>query len=651
MRRYKTTASRFTLLLVGIALLLSGPADAADRKPERLDEIVVTATRTEEKIKNVPAAVTVITRQDIERSSARSIQELLAGTPGVYLYDLTGSGIEGHLSMRGFNPQGSKRVRIMVDGVPLNSGYDGYAQWAKAPELIDVERVEVVRGPSSALYGPFASGGVVNIITRRARKKMEAWASGGAGSDDEWYTRAGISGLVGRLDYRFSGSHRQGDGWREHNQFDRTSFNSRLGLAATSAIDVSLGIDYQKSDVQYPGYLTLTEYQEDPRQSLRPSDGNLESWRASLDYQHDLGSGREVKALTYATYYDYDYPGSIYTYRGLLKGLGAEAQYKLPLPVGGLRNTVVAGADLRYETVGYQSLYRSRLSTDADAKPLFWGLFIQDELVPTAWLRLYAALRYDFARYDYHDNLTSNDDSASFAELCPKLGLVIKASDSLELYANVSRAFNPPSVYNMFISRYANPALTPETSLSYEVGIRGTLAGRLSYTLTGYLMEVSDEVVLGMANRYENTGQTLHQGVELAFELYLLKWLSLSFSGTLQDVEFSDYTSSAGDFTDNKVPYAPEQIFSANLQVHHAGFRFQAGPTYLGKRYSDVANTHEIPDQMVWNAKASYSYHGLEVFLRVLNLSDEGYYQHMTSSGKVYPSPGRTFMVGLSGRF
>lgn len=637
--------------LLGIVLLMPVLAEAAGEKTGRLEEMVVTATRTEERIKDVPASVTVITRQDIERSPARSVQELVLATPGVYMYDLTGSGIEGHVSMRGFNPQGSKRVRIMVDGVPMNSGYDGYAQWAKMPDLADVERVEIVRGPSSALYGPFASGGVINIITRRARKKLEARGSGGGGSDGEWYTSAGVSGRAGRFDYRLSGGHRQGDGWRDHSRFKRSTFNSRLGLAVTPTIDLGLGFDYQKSDVQYPGYLTLTEYEQDPKQSVRPSEGDLESWRVSLDYLQELWSRQTLKALAYATYYDYDYPGSTYTYRGVLNGLGAELQYQFPMKLGDISNTLVAGADVRHERVDYQSLYRTSLSTDASAKPVFWGLFIQDEIVPLRWLRISAALRYDFAHYDYHDNLNDGDDGASFGELCPKVGLVVKAIEPLELYANVSRAFNPPSVYNMFISRYANPDLTPEVSLSYEVGLRGDALDRLSYSLTGYIMDVSDEVVLGAAGKYENTGQTRHQGLELALDLNLTAWLSLAFSGTLQDVKFTDYTSSAGDFEGKKVPYAPEQIFNARVDLHYAGFTLQVGPTYLGRRYSDVANTHEIPGQTVWNAKASYTYKTVNVFVRVLNLSDETYYQHMSSSGKVYPSPGRTFLVGVSARF
>ncbi|MCK4423230.1 MAG: TonB-dependent receptor plug domain-containing protein, partial [Candidatus Omnitrophica bacterium] len=163
---------KLKVLLTGILMFIlvcPGFAEQADNKKEKIDifdlgQVVVTATRTERVIGNVASSVSLVTRQEVEESNAKNTFDLLRTIPGVCVEDSYGNGMQGRVSLRGFNPFGSKYVLVMVDGVAVNEGDDGDVSWGgSVPALEDVDRIEVVKGPASALYGGNSMGGVINI--------------------------------------------------------------------------------------------------------------------------------------------------------------------------------------------------------------------------------------------------------------------------------------------------------------------------------------------------------------------------------------------------------------------------------------------------------------------------------------------------------
>ena len=173
------------------------------------------ATKTGRMVKNVSSTVTVITKDEIEKSNAKGVIDLITQVPGVYAYDQDGASIEGHIGIRGFAPYGSERVLIMVDGVPLNSGNDGYVQQSKLPSLENIEKIEVVKGPTSSLYGPFAMGGVINIITKKGPEKPFTKTDVAFGEFSEETYRVETGGTTGNFNYRLSAGYRQGEVMKE----------------------------------------------------------------------------------------------------------------------------------------------------------------------------------------------------------------------------------------------------------------------------------------------------------------------------------------------------------------------------------------------------------------------------------------------------
>ncbi|MGH7412347.1 MAG: TonB-dependent receptor, partial [Candidatus Methylomirabilis sp.] len=140
----------------------------------RLEPVVVSASRIEQRLRDVPANVTVLTREEIQQSPARTVDDLLRQVPGFSLFRRSGSLVthpttQG-VSLRGIGPSGVSRTLVLLDGVPLNDPFGGWVYWSKVP-LESIERIEVVRGGGSGVYGNYALGGVINIVTRRP----EAW--------------------------------------------------------------------------------------------------------------------------------------------------------------------------------------------------------------------------------------------------------------------------------------------------------------------------------------------------------------------------------------------------------------------------------------------------------------------------------------------
>ena len=654
---------KFVLLicLLGLIFANGGLALAEEKEKEigviKLEEIVVTATRTERKIKDIPAGVTVITREEIEESNAKSALEILKKVPGIYIYDTTGTGLHGHVGFRGFSPYGSERVLVMVDGVPWNSGSDGFVSWTKIPPLDDIEKIEIVRGPSSALYGGFAMCGAINIITRKGPAKPETKVSVSYGSDDEGKYRVETGGTVERLNYNIGATYWKGNGWRDHSEFEKKSFLAKIGVDPDESSNLTYTLDFQRTDEQYPGKLTLEQYREDPRQSVAANryseSGDIKSVRNSLNYTRHIAAYHHVKGMIFITNYDYDYPGQKYHYISDINGLGSEVQYNFTRPLFSKKNSLLIGLTGREDNIDYQSFSTGTLTTDHETKARFWGAFLQDEFSLFEPLTITLGGRFDQAGYDYTDRRdpTKSKDS-SFDEFSPKFGIVYSPIEEVSFFGNIGKAFMPPSAYRMFTSAKRNPDLTPETAVNYELGIKSAPFENLSLEICGFWMDVEDEIVKGSDDKYHNTGETRHKGIEAGLDLRLFDGFTAFANYTYQEVKFEDYKDGSTVYDGNYVPYAPGNLFSGGIRYQHpVGITYNLDAIFTDKRYADNKNTKEIAAHTVWDTRLDFERDWYSAYIAINNLFDEDYYQHMNSSGYVYPSPGRTFMGGISIKF
>ncbi|HWP76206.1 MAG TPA: TonB-dependent receptor plug domain-containing protein, partial [Methylomirabilota bacterium] len=202
-------------LVVLLLLLAASPLPAHAQEAERLEPVVVTATRAEQPIGEAPASVTVLSREDIRQGAGQSLDDILRQVPGFSLFRRSSS-LVSHpttqgVSLRGIGPSGASRALVLLDGVPVNDPFGGWVYWDRIP-LQSVEQVEVVRGGGASLWGNYALGGVINIITRRPTERA-AYFEGSYGTNDTHNVDLLLTDALGPFRVSLEGSHFATDGY------------------------------------------------------------------------------------------------------------------------------------------------------------------------------------------------------------------------------------------------------------------------------------------------------------------------------------------------------------------------------------------------------------------------------------------------------
>ena len=661
-------------LAIGLGIVsfaLSGVTLAEEAKEEveafDLGQVVVTATRTEREIGNVPATVTVITREEIEQSNAKNAFDLLRTTPGVCIEDSYGIGMQGRVSIRGLNPFGSKYVLVLVDGVVVNEGDNSDVNWGTAiPPVQDIERIEVLKGSASALYGGSAMGGVINIITKSGPKEPETEVGVSFGGYREKISEVTTGGTSGRVNYRLSANYREGDGHRHHSDHRRKGIFAKASFAPDDQSELTFDISSAEQYYDLAGGLTEAQYKADPTQCTAPLDSvDLRTSRSSLRYERAIDEYKRLKATLWVfekKYEDYmTFYGSLWDYLSHLHTMGTEVQYELERSLLDRPNSLLLGVMLRDDKTEYQKYkatnkVKGKLYDDNQTRGFSWSLFVQDEFQVLEPLTLNAGVRYDSVRYDYTERITTSESGEkSFDEYSPKVGLIYRVMDKLSLFANYSEAFKSPTCSHLFSSTYANPNLEPEIAINKEVGMRAQILENLSLKISRYWMKVKDEIIsvtTATETSFQNAGEVRHKGIESEIEYRPLKNLTTFLNLTHQSVKFTDYTDKYGTYDGNWMPHCPEWRLSSGIRYEHpVGLICTLGVNWVDEQHANNKNTYDIPGYVVWNTRLDYEKDWWSVYLAVNNLFDEDYYEQRTSSGSIYPSPGQTFMGGMKIKF
>lgn len=640
----------------------------------KLDEVVVTATRKEEKIKDLPGSVSVVTRTEIEQSDAKEVPELLQSIPGVTFQDNYGNGTQFSFGLRGVNPSRCNKVLVMVNGVPINSGHTGTVFWRDLPAPDQIEKIEVVKGPVSALYGGFGIGGAVNIITRRGPVRNKATVKTDFGSDQEKHVSAEIGGnLAEKFSYQLGYTFQEGDGWRDRSAFDAHKIAGKLGYALSDRADIELDMGYVSNNHEVPGDITREQFEQDPTQAQSQIGlSDLERVFTNLVYRQDVGEDDNLRFSWYYHQYDLDYMFASYrtgNYFYDVTTTGGEFQYTLNHSLFGRHNTLIFGPTIRFDTADVQSYEvtpegekTDTLKSDSLAEPMFWAIYVQDELAITDALNFTLGLRYDEARFENEDRLDSdNSGSSTMNAFSPKFGLSYRLFPHTTLFANVAKGFAPPTVSKLY-GTSGNPDLDPESAMNYEVSLRTAPVDWFDLTATVYQMDVTDEIISVEVDDGEsknvNAGETRHKGIETELNLHLPLGISPFVNLTFQNVEFIDHkvynsrTDTTNVYDGNTLPHTPDVRMVAGFRYHHpVGITYSLSATYEDEKFTDEANQYEIPSFTVWDTRLEFKnkFKDIEytVHASVKNLFDKTYFAS-GSGADVYPASPRTFLVGVS---
>jgi len=638
-------------------------------------EVLVTATRVPKPLENVPAAVGVVYRDDIQLARQQiGLDESLVQVPGLFLQNRYNFAQDLRVSIRGFGARanfGIRGIRIFVDGIPetLPDGQGG----VDSIDLGSVEQITVLRGAASALYGN-ASGGVILIDSEEAPEQAVVEARTSLGELGYGKHQLKFAGSVGDLGLMVSLSDIEMEGYRDQSELKSRQVNAtaRYRIDDSSSLRVAFNYTDQPTSDD-PGALTRAEVQQNPRQAAPGNllfDGgeSVEQTRLGFVYEKSFGERHSISARNYYIWRDFTNTlpfraGGAVTIDRFFVGGGVT--YTNTGTIGGLGNRLMLGVDYDYQDDDrrrYDNVFGvlGDLTFQQDEKVSSTGIFLQDELQLRENLELTVGLRYDRVKFDVDDRFLSDGDesgSRTLDEVSPLVGLMYRVSPRMNLYANVATSFETPTT-----TEFANPTggggfnrdLDPQIATNYEVGVKGTIGENSTYGLALFRIDVEDELIPfeipGFSGRsyYVNAGESRRKGIELEFATRPLEGLNIALAYTYSDFEFTRFVDANGnDFSGNAIPGLPDHVLFGEITYRHprglfAGF----DAVYVDRVFVDNANSETSESYTLANLRVGYTADRgswrWSAFGGVNNLFDEAY----NSNVRINAAGGRYFEPG-----
>lgn len=602
------------LVLMGLLNSVSIYAQEPEKNVNRLDEMVVTGTRTSHTLKDVPVETVVVTREDIERTNAQTVTDAIRHIPGLSAAgadDIFGAG-SSTARLRGLSFNNGYGL-ILIDGQRIHgSGQSGahgeYAVGLNQIPVSMIERIEVVKGPSSVLYGSDAMVGVINIITRKSPKKE----TGGAGASYGWYK------VKERVRDGVTSKPSDDDEWRNLSESyvyygnrisDRTGY--LINYAYESGENNGADPDEEKRNsgmVKIDSRLSDTldgwikgELSRYIRDGTSPSTEDSYRISAAMTWQPSDSHLLQIKGYHYIDFFNAESSAS-HRY-GNIGYDQMELQHTWKLTDSQL---VTTGAEFQRQTIDYRinnynvaETTRTTVQEDVDT----WSLFIQDELTLFGDLTVVPGVRYD-----YHSTF---DESVN-----PKLSLMYRLFDNTTLRASAGRSFKSPTIRQLYydIPFYhspfyirSNPDLEPETSIGYSAGVEQWLFNNNAILNLGFFRnDIDDMVVTESANEtyngqelriYRNVEQAMTQGIEFSARM--------QFGPNFLVYAAYTFTDSENKETGEELTYIPEHEFNLapTFEYEPLGLGVGANLAWFSKQYTSEEHSTRIDDHWVADAK------------------------------------------------
>ena len=673
---------QWQIFIALVAMPVFGHAQQAVDEP--LDEIIVTATRLQTTVREAARSVSIVDQQHIQNGTQQlALDEALAGVPGLYMQNRYNMAQDLRISLRGFGARsafGIRGIKIIVDGIPetLPDGQAG----VDSIDLGSAKSIQVIRGPSSSLYGN-ASGGVIVIESESGSKPpfIEARLAAGGLGFQKYQLKAG--GKTGKFDYLFNIASQELDGYREHSASEGTLFNGRFGIQFAEDDRLTFVINStDQPHAQDPGGINAVQAEID-RKSARAANliydagEALDQQRFGVVYQRDRAAG----SLTIRNYYvwrdfsnflPFESGGAVDLDR-FFYGFGVQYTLANVLPE---EFELMIGLDIdrqddtrkRFDNLqGHVGPLRldQREKVDSD------GVFIQSKYLFNHRWDMTAGLRYDDIKFDVTDHyLIDGDDSGkiSFDQFSYSFGLNRNFERGV-LFAAIGSSFETPTtteLANPDGSGGFNQSLEPQTAINYELGYKeGT--EQLFYEIAIFHIDLKNELVpyelpdSPGRTFYINAGESSRTGIETAVSWRSSSGFGIDASFTWSDFKFDRFIDENGrDFSGSRMPGVPEYFaFLSFNYENNNGFTATFETLYSGSLFANNANSVKVPDYVVSSLRATYDIQTAKLLLRpyigINNLFNEVYNSNIRINafgGRYYePAPERNIYAGIVIRY
>lgn len=600
-----------------------------------LDTVEVTSTRVEKNINKVPFSISLITKDEIQLGKQTlNLDESLNIVPGVYVQNRYNYAQDQRISIRGFGSRASfgvRGIKILYDGIPLTFP-DGQSQ-TDSLDLGSADRIEVIRGPVSALYGN-SSGGVISIFSETGSQSPFIELKSILGSFDLFKLGLKSGGQLNNFNYFINVSRLDYEGFRDHSKTENIQINSNFNYLLSDNLELSLVLNYiDAPEAQDPGALTKEEVSEDRDQAapanLETDSGeSIEQLRIGFKINGYLNDYQEIESSLYLIKRDFEQrlPFGIVSFDRIF--IGGGAKYVLNRPLFEHKNRILIGTDMEYQNderlnFSYTDDFkRDDIILDQDEDVLNIGIYLQDEFWVLENLELHLGIRYDYFKFSVDNFLEADDNtdesgSRTFHSINPKIGLLYSPLESLNLYGNFSTSFQTPTLSELTIkpdgSGGINPDLDPQKTIGFELGIKGYFFGYINYSLALFYADIKDQLIPFEVEEFpgreffRNAGESEQYGLEFALYYTLFEGLDLSFSYTYLNFEFVDFDTDEGSFDGNDIPGIPNnQIYAGILYKSSIGIYGGADFLYLDGFFVNDANTEKNDSFSVFNLRLGF---------------------------------------------
>lgn len=739
-----------TALICGNVLWGGTAVHAEEIGEYALDTMVVTATRTMKQIQEVPSSVSVVTAKDIAERNIKAVPEALQTLPGVYMSQSPSYGSAGDLEIRGFD---SKNILVLVDGAVMNSSHNNEVQWEMLP-VENIERIEVVKGSGSSLYGGRAVGAVINIITKTQTKKgAHANIVVNYGSNNTWKKAAYVDVKANdKVSFGVGYENRKSDGYK--NYLNTTGLKSIVD-SSTGKVTSTKPFDLDKLPPMANGkyilggrgnkswenenYTANVKYTFDEAKSLKYTFTKSEStykygtpwtnlYRNGVPVfsgNFDMGGGKYLPVSLSSSYLGYDGLKKSDTHTlsyndddnklsvnfGFLNikrngystpssakdinwtGTGSDSYYpsktynfdvqKAWENIG--KHTIVVGANYRqesFEQFGYSlthwrdhgsidtSKYNNGLQSTNQGRDKNYALFVQDEYKFSDPVTMYVGVRYD--KYKKMDGKTTAYDSktgaltynkehdeASYREISPKIAFNFKEDENTSYFVSYGHAFNPPPLYQVYrgsvatSSYQANPDLEPETSDTFEVGMKKKLDTNTDFGISLFRVDTDDKIVGATfkdaagneTKKYANFDKETRKGVEFELNHKFDDNWKMYFNYAWQRGTLKQSTVAGTNLKASSTPLdVPKHLLHAGVNYTQDKWNALLECQYVSERNTSDKITGEYGSEdafFIVNTSINYDIaKNTTLQFAINNLFDKEFYcSDMT--------PGRTYSVGL----
>jgi vitamin B12 transporter len=624
------------LYVVSGASARDADLDNSDLKPNNdlnhnsdLNQIVVSATRLLIPAERSPSATTVITGDEIDQRQYRFATDALQTVPGL---NIVQTGTPGQVTSAFIRGLRSDQTQVLLDGIPINQGLAGFFNFADQT-TDDIDRIEVIRGPQSAVYGSRASAGVINFITRRGTNTPTGGGYFEGGSYNSFRGGVAASGAFGPLDFSLGASRYDTENARQNNGYRANSVTGDFGLTPLRSLRIGLVFTYTYADVGSPN----TIFNPQPYDNLR-----TERWLVAPNIEF-----KPVEWWKNRFYFSYDQerqinnPNRVDPFTGPTRGVFRRSQLEYQNDLSPL-SWVSLTSGFYYSHVNvYQErpgiLFGDPLIRDKSENIAGYG---QLKVTPIRNLDLYGGIRYDAFR-DFGDRLTYRI-----------AGNYLFAPTQTILRSSFATGFTPPSSQDKIFG--GNPDLKPDRDKGFDIGLEQSLWGKRVQLGGNYFYNTASNVV-GFNSQFQafNLGGSRSQGIELYAFVNPIAGLIINAAYTYLDAvntSGQDFSQPPGGRLARRprntfylsVAYLWWQRLLTTVEVRSVNARQD-----ISFNANNMAFNVPLEDYTVVRLSAEYRIRDwLKVTGRIDNLFDEKY-----AEVAGYPSLGRTFYGGFELRF